>query len=301
MKTVRIKLSRDLPQPQVAFLSSAFEDLAEASSAIRENNHREGDWTMEWIMEFPPILPDLTKMLKACAEQNNVDMQTIHDTDWQVKEIPETNWLEVSYRAFPPFTVGPFFIYGSHYKEAVPESQIGLQIDAATAFGSGEHGTTKGCLEAMIDLKAIGVCPWNILDMGTGSGILAVAAWKLWHAPILAVDIDEESIRVAEHHCELNEIKTGKSTLLCAVSDGFKGDLVQKQKPYELILANILAAPLIEMAEDLVKTCDENGYVILSGMLHEQAGKVLGAYEPHGLSEKTRYEHGDWTTLVLQK
>lgn len=303
MKTVRIILSRDLQEQQVAFLSSVFEEEAVASSAIRKDNQDDEDWIMEWIMEHPGDPQTLQNRLITYAKYNAIDIEPFLLSDWMIEAVPEKNWLEETYRTFPPFSLGPFFIYGSHHKDIIdiPPEQMPLQIDAATAFGSGEHGTTKGCLEAMLDLKAQGICPWNILDMGTGSGILSVASWKLWKTPIVAVDIDEESVRVAHHHCDINHIKTGVSTVLCAQSDGFEQGVVQEKKPYELIIANILAGPLIEMAADLYKVCDENGYVILSGMLHEQADKVQNTYEAQGLTFKRRYERDEWTTLVMHK
>lgn len=153
----------------------------------------------------------------------------------------------------------------------------------------------------MLDLKGSGVCPWNILDMGTGSGILSLAAWKLWKAPILAVDNEEEAVRVTNRHAEMNGVKLAKGSLLTACGDGFHTPLVDKQKPYELILANILAGPVIEMAPALVRVLDDNGYAVLSGMLNEQADLVASAYEGLGLTLKKRYAFTEWTTLVMHK
>lgn len=221
--------------------------------------------------------------------------------NWQVAAVPDQDWLAVSYEQFKPFSVGPFFIYGSHFEDGAPEGQIGLQIDAATAFGSGEHGTTKGCLQAMLDLKGKGACPWNVLDMGTGSGILAIAAWKLWKTPILAVDNDAEAVRVARLHQKLNSVPEGTTEMSCVCGDGFAEETTQKRKPYDLVIANILASALREMAEDLLSVSDTNGHVILSGILHAQVQSVLDVYLPLGFEERKRYPLGDWTTLVLQK
>ncbi len=137
--------------------------------------------------------------------------------------------------------------------------------------------------------------------MGTGSGILAIAAWKLWKSPILAVDNDYESIIVAERHAKINGVALGKTSLLIECGDGFNAPLVEKQKPYELILANILAAPVIEMSSDLVRVLDDNGYTVLSGMLNEQSDLVASAYEGEGLKLIKRYDIGEWTTLIMQK
>ena len=299
-----ISLPAALQDHDIALLSDGlFVDEPLAQTALREGGHT-GPWRVDWVLENAPDLADLTARLHVKASLLNYDLA---DAEWGVEPIDtETDWLAEAYRAFPPFSVGPFFIYGSHYADnpdwdGVPDGQMGLQIDAATAFGSGEHGTTKGCLQAMLDLKGAGICPWNVLDMGTGSGILAVAAWKLWKTPIAAVDIEDESIRVSERHADLNGVKVGDGVLSLEAGDGFSAKLAQDKKPYELVIANILAGPLIVMAADLAAVLDKPGYVILSGMLNEQAADVLAAYEAQGLSLQDRYDIGEWSTLVLRR
>ncbi len=273
-------------------------DLASAHSAVRENHAHRAAWVIEWLVEALPEEAELnSRMALVCA---------LHDLDfgdapvWTFGEVADVNWLAHSYSQFPPFSVGPFFIYGSHYEQGVPEGQMGLQIDAATAFGSGEHGTTKGCLQAMLDLKAQGQCPWNVLDMGTGSGILGIAAWRLWKSPVLAVDNDAEAVRVAGVHRDVNAVPAGATEMRCVCGDGFKAPDVQEKKPFDLVIANILAGSLVEMAADLVAVMDENGYVILSGILNEQADWVIAAYEAQGLVLKKMLEVGEWTTLIMK-
>ncbi|MGB4058448.1 MAG: 50S ribosomal protein L11 methyltransferase [Alphaproteobacteria bacterium] len=225
----------------------------------------------------------------------------IHHGPWEFETIPDdTDWLAKSYQQFPAFVVGPFFIYGSHHEGGAPDEKIGLQIDAATAFGSGEHGTTKGCLLAMVDLKDAGVCPWNVLDMGTGSGILGLAAWKLWKTPVLAVDNDPESVRVTARHRDMNHVPGDSTGLVCEAGDGFAAPLVQQKKPFDLVIANILAVTLREMVNDLQAVCDKNGFIILSGILNKQAAEVLATYEPLGFVLKNRYDIAEWSTLTLQ-
>lgn len=298
MYSARIKLPARFSKSDISKFSDALADMASAHVALREENNDNAPWVLEWVLEQKPEPADLSARLTVLAELNDLDIQA-HHAEWDIEALPDIDWLEHSYKQFPPFSVGPFFIYGSHFEGDVPEGQFGLQIDAATAFGSGEHGTTKGCLQAMLDLKGIGVCPWNIIDMGTGSGILAIAAWKLWKTPVLAVDNDEESVRVACRHREANKVPSGASDMVCKLGDGFASDAAQKKKPYELIIANILAGPLKDMAGDLKATLDENGYVILSGILNEQAEGIIEAYEAQNLTLKKRYEIDEWTTLVL--
>lgn len=250
-------------------------------------------------MQDKPEVDDITSRLSIQIAAHSIDGIEIKNESIEIEETPDINWLEKAYQEFEPFSIGPFYIYGSHYKEALPEHQINLQIDAATAFGSGEHETTNGCMQAMLDLKGKGACPWNILDMGTGSGILAIAAWKLWSSPILAVDNDPESVRVAARHAELNDVPLTKSGMTCDCGDGFKTPSVDVKKPYELIIANILAGPVIEMAPELVRVLDKGGYCVLSGMLNEQVDLVASAYEGEGLTLKKRYDVGEWSTLIM--
>lgn len=207
------------------------------------------------------------------------------------------NWLEKSYEGFQPFSLGSFFIYGAHHRGAVdvPAAARSLEIDAATAFGSGEHGTTAGCLLALEALKEKGFAPESILDMGTGSGILAIAAKKFWpHSAVMAVDNDPESIAVTDRHAAQNE--TPMQTL---ASEGFAERAVHDKGPYDLVIANILAGPLIEMADDLAKAC--GGFLILSGLLIEQQNKIMDAYTAQGMRLVTAAHRGEWAILTLAK
>ncbi len=297
--TVRFHTEKDLPDETAFCLAEGLVDIALASSALRKDRKQNSPWVLEWIMQDKPEVDDITSRLSIQIAAHSIDGIEIKNESIEIEETPDINWLEKAYQEFEPFSIGPFYIYGSHYKEALPEHQINLQIDAATAFGSGEHETTNGCMQAMLDLKGKGACPWNILDMGTGSGILAIAAWKLWSSPILAVDNDPESVRVAARHAELNDVPLTKSGMTCDCGDGFKTPSVDVKKPYELIIANILAGPVIEMAPELVRVLDKGGYCVLSGMLNEQVDLVASAYEGEGLTLKKRYDVGEWSTLIM--
>ncbi len=301
MYTVRLQIDENLPEDHALHLAEGLMDTALSCAAKRKDHKHQNPWTLEWIVQDKPDTSDLISRLSLQAAAYNIPAMNIAGNDFEIEKTPDINWLEKSYKEFAPFSIGPFFIYGSHYDGDMPDAQIGLQVDAATAFGSGEHETTKGCMQAMLDLKGKGVCPWNILDMGTGSGILALAAWKLWKSPILAVDNDPESVIVTKRHAELNGVALSKSALSCDCGDGFHTPSVDTQKPYELILANILAGPVIEMAPDLIRVLDDNGYCVLSGMLVDQADLVASAYEGEGLVLKKRYDIGEWSTLVMHK
>lgn len=296
MFTARIKLPDTFSADDIALLSEGMD--AQAHSAMREENLSGAPWVLEWMFEGRPEAADLIARISINAEIHGIIFD-VPANAVSIEALPERDWLSYSYKQFPPFEAGPFFIYGSHYEDGVPDALMGLQIDAARAFGSGEHGTTKGCILAMAALKEQGLCPWNILDMGTGSGILAIAAWKLWKTPVLAVDNDAVAVDVARHHQDINGVPESGSDMICAVGDGFATPLVQEKKPYELIIANILAGPLKEMAGDLRGVMDENGYAILSGILNEQAQSVIEVYEAQGFVLRDHSEIGEWSTLIL--
>lgn len=216
-----------------------------------------------------------------------------------IEELEDRDWLAESYRALPPITIGSFFVYGSHYDGQKPDDKIPLLIEAATAFGSGEHGTTSCCMLAIEHVKETGFMPRNILDMGCGSGILAAAAAKLWpDVPVFAADNDEECVRVTKLHVESNDI----ANITSYVSEGYEEQsAVWKDAPYDFIIANILAGPLIDMAAEQSKAVASNGYLILSGTLQEQGQRVLDAYTPHGMTLVKTYPKDEWVTLLLQK
>ncbi|MAE50176.1 MAG: hypothetical protein CMH27_00015 [Micavibrio sp.] len=285
-----------LSESEVFDLASALEDISEGHISRRIDHDDLKPWFLQWYFTEHPTKADIASRLAIQAKLLGHEIDT---TDLSIEPVPDKNWLEEVYQGLKPFNVGPFFIYGSHYNEAVPDGMIGMQIDAATAFGSGDHGTTKGCLQAMLDMKGKGHCPWNVLDMGTGSGILSIAAWKLWQTPITAIDNDAESVRVAEKYRDINGVNASAGGMTCAVGDGFQAALCQQKKPYDLIIANILAGPLIEMAPDVKAVCDELGQVILSGMLRTQAADVRAAYEAQGFTVDRQIDIDKWSSLVL--
>lgn len=215
----------------------------------------------------------------------------------QLDPLPETNWLEQTWKNFPPRQIGPFYIYGSHTDALPPPESIGLEINAATAFGSGEHETTSGCLMALGELKEQGISFRRPLDMGCGSGILAMATAKLWDIPVLAVDNDPESVRVTLCNAEINKCA---DQIIGLCNEGFEGGAVSSRGPFDLVTANILANPLYLMAASLMATCEPGARIILSGLLTRQAGEVVSAYEAAGAKLVGEKKIGDWSTLILQ-
>lgn len=282
--TIRLTLPLTRSDSEIMDMASVLED--EAISTSWEKN--KGGWDIMWLVDFRPNAAQIAKRLK-------VKIPVL-----KIEAVGDTNWLEQSYRQFPPFKISNFFIHGSHYKDKIPAKTLGLQIDAATAFGSGEHGTTKGCLEMLARMKDMGIKPKHILDMGTGSGILAIGAYRLWKKPVLAVDNDPESVRVSCRHRTMNKIPAGENGLSCACGDGYKTRKVKQLKPFDLVIANILAGPLIDMAPELAGVLKSKGYVILSGLLRDQEKAVLEAHKKHGMKKIARIVHDDWCAILLQ-
>ena len=221
----------------------------------------------------------------------------IEEPDLTIDAIPPTDWLAATYEAFPPIRIGRFFIHGSHDRTSVPAGAIGLCVDAATAFGTGEHETTSGCLMALQRLaKRRRVL--RVIDMGCGSGILAFAAARLWRAPVLAVDVDPEAVRVARLNARANRVGAWVTAL---AADGYRDRRVSAGGPYDLIIANILARPLAAMAKDLAQNLAPGGVAILAGLLTDQQAQVLTAHRMQGLVLTSRLPVGDWPTLILRK
>lgn len=215
-----------------------------------------------------------------------------------VSELPETDWVAKVRRELVPVHAGRFFVHGSHDADKVPNGTEPLLIEAAMAFGTGHHGTTQGCLRALDRLAGAGFAARSVLDLGCGTAVLAMAAARLWDARILASDIDEVAVEVAQANLEANGL-AGRIT--CIEATGLDHPDLQAAAPFDLVFANILKGPLIELAPGITGNMAKGGHVILSGILNEQADEVLQAYETVGSRLHHREEIGDWTTLTLQR
>jgi ribosomal protein L11 methyltransferase len=292
--TLTLKIAAGLDTDQTGLFSAVFEDCALSFSCKKDKD----SWEFLWTFDHRPEDTELARRFEIISDLGNVALSAFGTPVIEVLDM-DRDWLAESYRALPPFNVGPYFIYGGHYEGTAPEGQIPLQIEAATAFGSGEHGTTSCCMLAIEHVKNAGVTPKNILDMGCGSGILAIAAAKLWpDVPVYAADNDPECVRVTDIHKTIND----SAHIETFQSEGYESQsIVWRYAPYDFIIANILAGPLIDMAEEQSKALASGGYLILSGTLKEQAEAVLGAYTPHGLSLVSEFPGDEWMTLLLQK
>ncbi|MDO6796914.1 50S ribosomal protein L11 methyltransferase [Shimia thalassica] len=215
-----------------------------------------------------------------------------------VSELPETDWVAKVKRELAPVEAGRFFVYGSHDADKVPENSEPLLIEAAMAFGTGHHGTTLGCLKGLDRLANAGFVGQNVADIGCGTAVLAMGAARIWPNTVLASDIDEVAVEVALANVTANGLE---GRVHCVEAAGFGHPDLKAKSPYDLIFANILKAPLVDLAPDMGANIAQGGHAILSGILNEQADDVVAAYDAAGFDVHTREEIGEWTTLTLTR
>ncbi|MBE1236890.1 50S ribosomal protein L11 methyltransferase [Phaeovibrio sulfidiphilus] len=285
------KLEVTLPRPALASLEAAFEDEA-VSITLLEADEEKDLWTFQALFEERPDEWRIqTPVALAAASVRVAEPEIL------VERLEGRDWLALSKIAFPPLEVGRFFIHGSHFEGTPPVGARSLCIDAATAFGSGYHQSTYGCLQALEMLDRCDTFQ-NILDVGCGSGILSLAAARAWGVPVLAIDIDPESVRVARENARINGLS---SLVQTAQGNGASGRLPRSRAPYDLILANILARPLCGMASRLASLLAPGGRIVLAGLLTRQAPMVIAAYRARNLVLEKRIEVGVWSTLVVRR
>ncbi len=218
--------------------------------------------------------------------------------DFVVSELPETDWVAKVKRELAPVEAGRFFVHGSHDADKVPEGSEPLLIEAAMAFGTGHHGTTLGCLKALDRLADQGFVGKNVADIGCGTAVLAMGAARIWPETVIASDIDEVAVEVAAANVAANGLD---GRVICIEAAGFGHPDLAARAPYDLVFANILKAPLVDLAPDMGGNIAPGGHAILSGLLNEQADEVVAAYDAAGFDVHTREEIGEWTTLTLTR
>ena len=257
---------------------------------------RPDEWRLDAYFEHEPTVAMLA-MLKALAPSAG-------DAAPVVERVEERDWVTLSQQGLEPIRAGRFYVHTPAHRDTVPVDSIAFEIDAGRAFGTGQHETTSGCLVALSRLKDQGIGPSNLLDLGTGTGLLAFAAMRLWPtARAAASDIDPVSIEVTEENAAINGVKLGRGPgqVELAVAAGLDHPALRRRAPYDLIIANILAGPLIELAPSVSKAIAAGGRLILAGLLDGQAEAVAAAYRRHGLVLAFRIDHGDWPTLAMRK
>lgn len=281
---------------RISFATSpdAAEELAAAlepfcvSVAWFEQDAR--SWRVEGTAVDEPPRERIATALTAAAEHLGVQRPAV-----AVDIVPPADWAAANLSTFRPIAVGRYFVHGSHFQWTVPPGRIGLALDAGTAFGTGAHATTAGCLVAMGDLARRRRFS-NVLDLGCGSGILAFAAARTWPCRALAVDVDPEAVRVAAGNARANRLGGRVRVVLGA---GMECSAVRARLPYDLILANILARPLIRMAGPIAQGLAPGGVAILSGLVAADAPWLEAALVARGLRRVRRLVRNGWATLVF--
>ena len=291
---VTVDLPASLSLDQIAGFEMVFSELlySEATSHLRDSND---NWHIEALFLEPQDAAIIDAMLAPQFAANGVAPVGV-----VMGQLENKDWLAENRAAFPPLSIGRFWVYGSHVKTPPPATSHPLLIEAAQAFGSGTHPTTEGCLRAaQMIAETTKERPGRILDMGCGSAILGMAGLKLWPSSVvMAVDNDPVAVRVAAHNVRLNGI--APSQMRCVVSAGFSGRSVRQTGPYDLIFANILAGPLRRMARSAIPHLAAGGWLILSGILNEQALAVERAYAAQGARCWAMISIGEWTTIVMR-
>ncbi|MGY9021106.1 MAG: 50S ribosomal protein L11 methyltransferase [Rhodobacterales bacterium] len=213
-----------------------------------------------------------------------------------ISEVPDQDWVAKVRRELPPVEAGRFFVYGSHDAEHLPSDRIGLLIEAAMAFGTGHHGTTLGCLRAFDRLLDQNYIFNNVLDLGCGTAVLAMAAARTTSINVIASDIDSIAVEVANANIVANDLI---NRVTCIESIGFNALDFLNAAPFDLIFANILKGPLIDLAPEIARNLKTGGIVVLSGILIEQSAEILGIYEAQGITLLEREDIGEWVALTL--
>ena len=278
----------EVPKDAGALFAAALVDLTETFSWFDSADG--AAWRLELLMQLRPDPAALEARLALAAAAAGVAPPRL-----AVERLPDKDWLAESRRKFPPLSVGRFFIHGTHFRGRVPAGRIGLALDAGLAFGSGSHESTRGCLLA-IDRLARMRRVRRPLDLGCGSGILAIAMARRWRVSTVAADIDPVAVMVARANARRN----GAGRLVRTVaSDGLRARALRRSGPYDLIVANILARLLARLAPQMARLSARGGVILLSGPLVVQAAGVAAAYRAQGFAAWRRIRLGDWVTIIL--
>ena len=226
-------------------------------------------------------------------------LATIHNApDFIVTEIEDRDWVAEVRSELTPVYAGRFAVFGGHDRDEIPDNLIRMEIEAAQAFGTGHHGTTQGCLLALDKLATQGLVATNVADIGSGTGVLAMAAASIWPCATLASDIDPVATETAKANIAANGLK---NRIACHTSVGFRHPAIRTAAPFDLIFANILAGPLKKLAPDMAKHTTRKSVIILSGILNTQALGVEAVYKGWGFHRLEKREIGEWTTLTLER
>lgn len=289
------KASFVTPADERAAWEGALEErLTEAGFVVTSCEiFRDGPWRIDVFGEAEDR--QVAEAIRASAQALGLP-----EPPWAWETLPDIDWVAENQRSFQPFAVGPFWVHPSHNAEGMPAGLLPLRIDAGMAFGTGTHATTRGCLEMLATLDPAETA--NAVDVGCGSGILAIAMAKLWRRPVIGGDNDAEAVEVARENAVLNDVGD-----LCRFvhAIGLQHDALQALRPYDLVVANILAGPLMELSNSFSEAVRPGGRALLSGLLLEQADDILTVYRRWGFVPQRHVdlETGGaiWRTLLLRR
>jgi ribosomal protein L11 methyltransferase len=266
------------------------ESFFDGQAAIAAFEGAGGRWDITVHFAQAPDQASIRELV-AIAAGDNVAQDIRFDT------VEAKDWVKATLEELVPVRAGRFIVHGRHDRAKVPSNKLGIEIEAALAFGTGHHGTTRGCLQ-LLDHVLKARHPRRVLDLGTGSGVLAIAAAKALHGAVLASDIDPASVQVAHDNARLNQVGNLVRTIRAT---GFSAPQFMAHAPFDLVLANILANPLRQMATPMTRHLAPSALVILSGLLPSQAGGVIAAYRARGLVLLQHLRIEGWSSLLMRK
>lgn len=288
MDQTSYKAVLSLPRSQADAIASALSELYwPPAESVGLFDNQDGSWRVEVTFPDKPdeaILKDF------------LNLQGAGDYTIAVEAIPDADWVSISQARLHPVRAGRFTIHGSHDRDQMQGNRWAIEIEAGQAFGTAHHGSTLGCLRAIDDLAKKTHFD-RVLDIGTGTGVLAIASARIWKAHIIASDLDPIAQKTARENVRRNGAEAYVKTI---IADGLSHPLIRENSPYDLVIANILATPLIALAQDIAKALRQGGIVILSGITREQAGRVAAAYGAAGFARLRQFTIGDWVTLTLR-
>lgn len=282
-------VSLSLPQAQAETIAAALTELLwPPADAVGFFDNEDGTWRVEASFSQRPDSKALGDFFAAHGAG---------DCELSFGDVPPADWVAITQSNLHPLRAGRFLIHGSHDRDLAYASRWAIEINAGQAFGTAHHGSTLGCLQA-IDALAKRERVKSVLDIGTGTGILAIAAARAWPARIVASDIDPVAVAIAEQNIRLNRAATSIRTVVTA---GLGHQMIRTAAPFDLVIANILARPLMHMANGIARATRLGGMIILSGITCDQAEGVLATYAAAGFTRLRRFTNSEWVTLVLRR
>ena len=281
--------SLSLPKEGAEALAAALTELLwPPAYAVGLFDNEDGTWRVEASFAERPDGESLKEFVEAHGAEG-------HEISFG--DVPPADWVSISQSNLHPVHAGRFLIHGSHDRAMAHGKRWAIEVDAGQAFGTAHHGSTLGCLKAIDDLAKREPIK-TILDIGTGTGILAIAAARAWPARVIASDIDPIAIGVAEENFRLNQLARTITTVTTA---GLGHTIIRESAPFDLVIANILARPLMSMAHGIARAVKPGGLVILSGITRKQAEGVAATYRAAGFTRLRRFTISDWVTLALRR